>query len=77
MFNLSKNWTGVERKKDGTLLYQGKGFLSLLGQRKDVYVIEESTNNYLRLFILIQIILTVPILVYLKKICIIFNQQQY
>ena len=27
----------------------------------------KSTNNYLRLFVLIQIILTVPILVYFKK----------
>lgn len=45
MFNLSKYCTGVEKRKDGTLLYRGRGVFALLGQKKSVYVITNKTYN--------------------------------
>ena len=66
MFNLPKYWTGVEKRKDGTLLYRGRGVLALLGQKKGIYVITNKTYNFLKLFVIIQLVIIIPFLAWHK-----------
>ena len=59
MFYLSKYCTGVE-KKDGTLLYQGRGFISIFHNRNKTY-------NYLTMFVITQIFVLMPFFIWFKK----------
>lgn len=66
MFNLSKNLIGVEKRKDGTLLYQGRGVLAFLGKKKSIYVINKRTYNFLKLFVIVQLFTIIPFLAWHK-----------
>jgi hypothetical protein len=66
VFNFPKYWTGVKKKKDGTLLYQGRGVLSFFGKKKSIYVIDESTHYYLKIFVFIGILIVIPFFAWLK-----------
>ena len=57
MFNLPKYWTGVEKRKDGTLLYQGRGILSFFQNAKPTYEIDSCTYNYLIMSVIIELFL--------------------
>ena len=66
MFNLPKYWTGVEKRKDGALLYRGRVWLSFFGKKKDTYVINKRTYYYLKTFVFIGILIVVPFFAWLK-----------
>ena len=65
MFYLSKYCTGVE-KKDGTLLYQGRGFISIFHNRNKTYKIDNKTYNYLTMFVITQIFVLMPFFIWFK-----------
>ena len=52
MFNLPKYWTGVEKRKDGALLYRGRVWLSFFGKKKSTYVINKRTYYFIISYIL-------------------------
>lgn len=66
MINLSKKFTRVEKKKDGTLLYHCTGVFSFFGKQTEVYVIDHRTHFYLKIFLFIGILIIVPFFVWLK-----------
>jgi hypothetical protein len=66
MFNLSKYLTGVEKGKDGTLLYRGRVWLSFFDKKKSTYVINKRTYYYLKTFVFIGILIVVPFFAWLK-----------
>lgn len=67
MFNLPKYWTGVEKKKDGSLVYYSMGVLAFIGKKKCSYVITSNTHNLIKVFLIIQIIILIPFLAWHKS----------
>lgn len=63
---LPKSWTGLEEKPDGTLVYNERGALSILTGKKKSYVIDRSIYNILKNLTLLELLLAVSLLVYLK-----------
>lgn len=68
MFNLPKKLTGVERKKNGTLLYQGTTILPFFCAKTSIYKINKSTYNCLKLVAVVQIICLILFFSWLKNI---------
>jgi len=67
MFNLSKNLIGVERKPDGSLIYQGRGFYRLLCKKSRPCLINQLTYSLLKRFAIVEVLLAILLIIYLKS----------
>ena len=66
MILLPKNWTGLEEKPDGTLVYNEKGALSILTSKGKSYIIDRKIYNILKSLTLLEIALAISLFAYLK-----------